>query len=444
MVFEWTDEPRSERDGWTHVWPGKTNVGRSASPRKKTDEGLVERETDELWWPAAGVQHPNCFVDGDMPVYTSKGWMPIKEIQIGDQVLTHKGRFRSVNWVLDDTGPYSGDVVSMRVSANGKNAVSAPRMTPEHPVLTSRGWVAARNILPGDAIVTLARKCPTCEQNFVNPKFSDVTYCGNKCIPKVGKNQYSTDDPDERRRQVEITREATRARMRGMTVEQREEITRAARARMAIKGFDHLRNPETKVKGGKSASRHNYTPSPVEAEIAAGLRAMGISAETQLRVRKGFPDSRGQMRYWWLDIAIPDSRIAVEIDGEPWHGRLAEEGKDEKRDDDLRKSGWTVMRFNAAIARRSPSAIIGEIARVAMNHSGEYHFGVVQVERTIVRRMSANRLYNFGVDDDESYIIRGGMVVHNCRGRWLSMPSAVLPPGVNPQFAEWLEKELKK
>jgi hypothetical protein len=60
MVFEWTDEPRPERDGWTHVWPGKTNVGRSASPRKRTDEGLVEREPEELWWPAAGVQHPHC------------------------------------------------------------------------------------------------------------------------------------------------------------------------------------------------------------------------------------------------------------------------------------------------------------------------------------------------------------------------------------------------
>jgi hypothetical protein len=60
MVFEWSTKRRPERDGWTHVWPGKTNVGRSASPRKRTDEGLVEREPEELWWPAAGVQHPNC------------------------------------------------------------------------------------------------------------------------------------------------------------------------------------------------------------------------------------------------------------------------------------------------------------------------------------------------------------------------------------------------
>lgn len=60
MVFTWSTEPMGEEHGWTHVWPGKTNVGRSASPRKKTEEGLIEREPDELWWPAAGAQHPNC------------------------------------------------------------------------------------------------------------------------------------------------------------------------------------------------------------------------------------------------------------------------------------------------------------------------------------------------------------------------------------------------
>jgi hypothetical protein len=60
MVFTWSTEPLGQEQGWTHVWPGKTNVGRSASPRKQTDDGLVERTESELWWPAAGLQHVNC------------------------------------------------------------------------------------------------------------------------------------------------------------------------------------------------------------------------------------------------------------------------------------------------------------------------------------------------------------------------------------------------
>lgn len=52
-----TKEPK---DGDTEVWVGKNNIGRSASPRKKVGNVLVEREPHEKWWIAAGVQHPHC------------------------------------------------------------------------------------------------------------------------------------------------------------------------------------------------------------------------------------------------------------------------------------------------------------------------------------------------------------------------------------------------
>lgn len=49
-----------EKNGDTMVWPGKTNVGRYSAPRKKTPEGLVDRMPSEMWWIAAGTQHPHC------------------------------------------------------------------------------------------------------------------------------------------------------------------------------------------------------------------------------------------------------------------------------------------------------------------------------------------------------------------------------------------------
>lgn len=60
MEFEIVDPAKPNKGGWSEVWPGKSNVGRSASPRKRGDMGLVERLPSELWWPAAGVQHPHC------------------------------------------------------------------------------------------------------------------------------------------------------------------------------------------------------------------------------------------------------------------------------------------------------------------------------------------------------------------------------------------------
>lgn len=50
-----------DKDGDAEVWPGKTNVGRSSSPRKIGADGtLVDRTPSEMWWPAAGTQHPHC------------------------------------------------------------------------------------------------------------------------------------------------------------------------------------------------------------------------------------------------------------------------------------------------------------------------------------------------------------------------------------------------
>ncbi len=59
-VFDVVPADAPDKDGETQVWPGKTNIGRSASPMKRGPLGLVERTPDELWWPAAGVQHPHC------------------------------------------------------------------------------------------------------------------------------------------------------------------------------------------------------------------------------------------------------------------------------------------------------------------------------------------------------------------------------------------------
>lgn len=51
---------KPDKDGEKEVWVGKTNYGRSASPRKRVGSALVHREPEELWWIAAGAQHPHC------------------------------------------------------------------------------------------------------------------------------------------------------------------------------------------------------------------------------------------------------------------------------------------------------------------------------------------------------------------------------------------------
>lgn len=59
-VYKVVSPSKDDKQGWAEVWIGKTNVGRSAAPRKRVGDELVERTESELWWPAAGTQHPNC------------------------------------------------------------------------------------------------------------------------------------------------------------------------------------------------------------------------------------------------------------------------------------------------------------------------------------------------------------------------------------------------
>lgn len=60
MVFTVVSPDKPDKDGWEEVWVGKTNIGRSASPRKRVGDQLVERLDAERYWPAAGIMHPNC------------------------------------------------------------------------------------------------------------------------------------------------------------------------------------------------------------------------------------------------------------------------------------------------------------------------------------------------------------------------------------------------
>ena len=53
-------DDKEPKDWDTEVWPSKTNVGRSASPRKRVGNALVPREDHELWKIPAGLVHPHC------------------------------------------------------------------------------------------------------------------------------------------------------------------------------------------------------------------------------------------------------------------------------------------------------------------------------------------------------------------------------------------------
>lgn len=74
QIYEVVPADHPNKDGYTQVWPGKNNIGRRASPRKRVGDQLVARTEDEMWWAPAGTVHPHC-----------RGrWLPVLAEEAGD------------------------------------------------------------------------------------------------------------------------------------------------------------------------------------------------------------------------------------------------------------------------------------------------------------------------------------------------------------------------
>lgn len=64
----------ADKNPETMIWLGKTNLGRSASPRKRVGGQLIERSPEEMWQIPVGLVHPHC-----------RGrWVPTVEARPGD------------------------------------------------------------------------------------------------------------------------------------------------------------------------------------------------------------------------------------------------------------------------------------------------------------------------------------------------------------------------
>lgn len=95
--------------------------------------------------------------------------------------------------------------------------------------------------------------------------------------------------------------------------------------------------------------------SPLEERLAVLLRDRGYpSPVTQLGVEI-------DKRFYRLDFAYPDRKIAIEADGrqhkDPVHAR-----SDRQRDADLATEGWTTLRFTWADIVKNPSVVVSRLS----------------------------------------------------------------------------------
>ncbi len=120
-----------------------------------------------------------CFTKGTT-IHTNPDFKPIEEIKVGDRVLTHTGEYKKVYHT--QVRPYTGELY--KVSAHG-NPNEIIEVTEEHPVLTVRRkyprernkkwkveWIKAKDLKKLDYIVTPKNKVVN-SQEFIEMEIAD-------------------------------------------------------------------------------------------------------------------------------------------------------------------------------------------------------------------------------------------------------------------------------
>jgi SPP1 gp7 family putative phage head morphogenesis protein len=393
--------------------------------------------------------HPMCFIDPQTPIYTSEGWKPIGKIKVGDLVLTHKKRFRKVTALIRT--PDQLPEVTKFTFDSGKTLT----VTDNHPVLRTvkdgkRGrWKDAKDIKVGDHLMFLGNTCKRCGKAI--PYFQK--YCSHSCNSKdITDKQWA--DPEHRKNVSEKNR-VSMLKQYKYGLRDKDTITKNAneKVRQLVKDgewgnwmdeafFEKIKKvtnlPEHRAASSKRMKENNpiYIPEIKEKARISLVKTLEKNPELRINMRMAqFRKSNRKTRIeqkmadlldkigvdytfqhpilrYNVDFAIPSLRIVIECDGEYWH---RDKKSDLIRQRRIEKEGWFVLRYSDKKIDLCMDEIQDELLRVVGNHTGEYStvgWKVKAIERWKLKKK--RMLYNFSVEEDESYIAKG-VVVHNCR-----------------------------
>jgi len=124
--------------------------------------------------------HPNCFIDPQVPIFTSKGWVSIGKVKVGNLVLTHTGKFRKVTKLHRNIG--SPNIVKISINnRHSKGVYNNLTVTTNHPILINDKWVDAIDAKLGDKIKILSHPCENCGRP--TPIYNKT--CSKKCGEEV-------------------------------------------------------------------------------------------------------------------------------------------------------------------------------------------------------------------------------------------------------------------
>ena len=149
------------------------------------------------WLPTISPIHPYCFNSPAVKIYTSRGWKKIKDITVGDLVLTHKGRFKKVTQLYVRNCEKNEPIYNIEYKTKNKNNGVVRRITGNHPVLTTRGWKRVDELTISDKLFSPTLICKECGKKSKISVLTDssIDLICNDCMRKhITENQWKDDN----------------------------------------------------------------------------------------------------------------------------------------------------------------------------------------------------------------------------------------------------------
>ncbi len=412
----------------------------------------------------------NCFINHNVPIFTSKGWKHIGKIKKGDKVLSHTGKFRKVKKVLSGVN-YIGEVIKIGVSWKFYTSSSKHNereefitVTPEHPILTSNGWKTASELNKYDRVIVTAKKCVECGDLHPSIYYrKDNKFCSSICSSRHTANIQFKDKEQHKIRSVKASKQMYKEYANG--TRDRFKITKGANKKvreLVSKGDFILQTMDRKIHG-------LHAPQYKEIKKEVGKK-IGISNSIEGRKRIGkdvlehekkFKEilDKININYEWhkyfkyeegfehdyrVDFFLPEHNLVIEIDKDSKLSKY-----DRKREEYIKSKGYKLLRIlNNQVnilseleitSSTDVFSLIKEAQNLVMNHLGLYEF--MELEISSIKKWTlknAKKLYNFAVDVDESFIAKG-FATHNCRCGTVPMSEV---PGVEYPDIKALKKSL--
>jgi hypothetical protein len=279
-------------------------------------------------------------------------------------------------------------MVTLRVRVS--RSVRILDVTEDHPVyVVGRGYVPAGELRPRDRVLASRAFFPCSQCDFASTSGSGMgghtscvhgqnpglarmqasgapcRYCGrfigNCAALRVHEHRHEDESFDTRRR------DSLSGRMRATNLARRDEVRKRMRDRnpMSLPGTRekvrtwHSRQARewyVRLNGG-----NGQPPTKPEALLLARLPSNWV---WQHILPTGMPRGSGYPPHYKLDLACPQIRLAVEVDGNS-HKAERVKAADRRKQDLLAERGWTLLRFWNREVLDDPEAVVRRITEVA-------------------------------------------------------------------------------